>query len=293
MKSHIRCIPCFLEQSVEALEMTGVDENVRKKTMKALLRYLEGADLDMSPPYLSMELHTIIREMTGVPDPYASAKRESTEMAQRLMPTIEELMKDSDDPLSLAVKIGAAGNVIDYGTFARMDLAETVDRAVRRDLDVWDMKHLGKDLEGAQNVLVLGDNAGEILLDTFLLGQFRDMGKDIIFAVRSGPIINDATIDDARDAGIEGYARIISGGSQSPGTLLEHATPGLVTALGKAALILAKGQGNFETLSRNPDIGKFARKNTPIYFLLTVKCPHVAEFAGVKEGSTIFRREVV
>jgi len=273
--------------------MTDVPEETQRNTVKALLHYLGGADLDLPPPRLSMELHRIIRETTGNPDPYSDAKRESTEMARRLLPRLREIMDASEEPLALAVRLGAAGNVIDYGTFARFDLNETVDMAVEKELDLSDMEAFRSDLEDAAGVLFLGDNAGEILLDTFLLGELRGMGKEITYVVRSGPIINDATMEDARHAGINEYARVIPGGSRSPGTLLEHASPELRAALAETDLILAKGQGNFETLSGNPGLARFAGPGTPIYFLLTIKCPIVAGFAGVPEGSTIFRREEV
>jgi len=293
MKAHIQCIPCFLKQAVDVIRMTDVGWETGREVMNRLMDYMQEADLDRSPPELSMELHSIIREMTGIADPYSKAKKESTETAQRLLPHLGELMESSPDALALSVKIGAAGNVIDYGTFHMLDLEEVVDSSVKRDLTVWDYDDFGNDLAGAKKVLVLGDNTGEILFDRFLLRQMKDMNLDITYAVRSGPIINDATMEDAMEAGIDEFATVISGGSQSPGTLLEHITKELEKAFRKADLIISKGQGNFETLSRNRTLGDFARVGVPVYFILTVKCTHVAEFAGVPSGSTIFRREIV
>jgi len=236
-----------------------------------------------------MHLHRIIREETGDPDPYLSLKRKSTETVKKLLPHLTDLMESTDNPIALAIKLGALGNVIDFGTPARLDINEMVDGIIDRDLTIFHLDQFKRELEKANSILFLGDNAGEIILDIFLLSELKKLGKYIVYGVREGPIINDATKEDALDAGITEFAELITTGSHGPGTLLGHATPKLRAELKKADLIIAKGQGNFESLSSDPRLKDLVGPGIPVFFLLTVKCGIVGAFAGVPQGSTIFR----
>jgi len=288
MKAEAQCIPCFLDQAVEALELAGADYETQIRTMKHLLSYLNEVDMNTSPPVLSRTIHAIIREQTGCPDPYLAIKEKSTETVIGLLPHLRELMMSSKDPISLAVKLGALGNVIDFGTPIRMDINGMVDRIVEKELTVFEIDTFKEELDKAETILFLGDNAGEIILDTFLLRELKDRKKTIIYGVREGPIINDATIEDARQANIQDFAELITTGSHGPGTLLGDATQELINALNSTDLIISKGQGNFESLSSDPRLKAMTKPGTPIFFLLTVKCGIVGRYAGVEEGSTIF-----
>lgn len=234
-----------------------------------------------------MHLHRIIREETGNPDPYLSVKRTSTEIVWKLMPHLERLMEAAEDRLSLAIKFGALGNVIDFGTPARMDIGTMIDDVVDRDLTIFMLREFKDELKDAGTILFLGGNAGEIILDTFLLKELKNSGMKIIYGVREGPIINDATKEDALEAGIADFAELITTGSHGPGTLLEHATDDLLRGLTEADLIISKGQGNYESLSSNSELAKLVRSGTSIFYLLTIKCGIVGAYAGVPEGSTI------
>ncbi len=68
---------------------------------------------------------------------------------------------------------------------------------------------------------------------------------------------------------------VIDNGSDIPGTILEKCSENFIDAYKKADLVIAKGQGNYETLN---DVDK------PIAFLLKVKCRVVAQNMGRKEG---------
>ena len=126
----------------------------------------------------------------------------------------------------------------------------------------------------ARSILYLADNAGEIVFDRLLI-EALGPGR-VTVAVRGHPVINDATRDDAREAGLEGEVELIDNGSDGPGTILEDCSPAFRERFRAAGLIIAKGQGNAETLSGVP--GR-------IFFLFKVKCAVMASRFGLPEGT--------
>ncbi len=72
--------------------------------------------------------------------------------------------------------------------------------------------------------------------------------------------------------------KIIDNGSDSPGTSLEDCSEEFRGFFNKADMIIAKGQGNFESLS--------SRKEN-IFFLLKAKCPVIADHIGLPVGTQI------
>ncbi len=67
--------------------------------------------------------------------------------------------------------------------------------------------------------------------------------------VRGGEVLNDATADDAVYVGLDNIAEIISNGDAIAGTVYDLMPETAKKALDEADVILAKGQGNYETMS--------------------------------------------
>jgi hypothetical protein len=234
------------------------------------------ADLRLPPPVMAQRLHRFLREITGVADPYASAKTRDNALALSLMPELRQRLAVSPDPLLLAVRLAIAGNLIDLGP--KHDLsAEEILRSIRQVLDEpfsGDLETFRQAADNAGDILYLADNAGEIVLDRLLveaLGPAR-----VTVAVRGAPVINDATIDDARAAGLHEIVRVISNGSDAPGTVLEECDAEFRKRFAQADLVISKGQGNFETLSAAP---------RDICFLFKVKCPVISANVGLPLGT--------
>jgi hypothetical protein len=96
--------------------------------------------------------------------------------------------------------------------------------------------------------------------------------------VKGRPIINDATVEDARAAGVDQVAEVMSNGSDSPGTLLEACSDAFRRTYDEAEVIIAKGQANYETLSD---------EGPRVFFLLQTKCPVIARDLGMPAGGLI------
>ena len=134
----------------------------------------------------------------------------------------------------------------------------------------------------SKTVLVLGDSAGELVLDRILLEQLAAPGRTLVYSVKKGPIINDATREDADESGLAEIAVVIDTGNDELGAQLGSASQEFRTRFEQADLVLSKGAANFETIA-----GEAKRK----YFLISVKCPVVARHFGVGVGDVIFMRE--
>ena len=128
-------------------------------------------------------------------------------------------------------------------------------------------------------MLYLADNAGEIVFDWLLLEQMPV--EKVTVAVRGSPVLNDATIADTQAAGIPGLVELIDNGSDAPGTILDDCSAEFRRRFDRTDLIIAKGQGNYETLN---EVEK------DIFFVLKAKCPVIARDLDCHVGSLILRR---
>jgi len=278
MRTYTACYSCFLRQAKEAAQMAGATNQEIETIVQQAHDIFKQLPADSSPPAIGTKVHQLVQKITGVDDPYKEVKRLSTAKAFALLPSLVDIVNSSDDKLEAAIRISIAGNIIDFGANPDHDLEEVVHRFLTQDFAINDLGQLRQELEFAESVLILGDNAGETVLDRLLI---EALSKTVIYAVRGGPIINDATIEDAVEAGLDKLATIIDNGTRIPGTVLDECSPAFQEAFRSADLILAKGMGNYETLSTIPG---------PIFFLFQVKCPVVSEDIEAPVGSMIVKK---
>ncbi|MCD6495219.1 DUF89 family protein, partial [Candidatus Bipolaricaulota bacterium] len=194
----------------------------------------------------------------------------------------------SEDPLLTALKIAGAGNIIDFGPKLTLDpngsieqiVNDSFTRALQEPLDSAQYLAFKEELAVADEILYLGDNTGEIVCDKILIEELAQRGKSVTFVTRGAPTINDATLADARYVGLDNVTTVIANGSDAPGTRLVDCSPEFMAAFQSARLIISKGQGNFEGLS---DV------LAPIFFLLKVKCPVIAQETAARIGTVVLR----
>ncbi len=275
MKIHPECYPCFVRQTYNTLKLVTQDEGTQARVLKEVLEKLARYEGEDPPPKVSRIVYETISEMTGVADPYEEKKLECNRMAMELYPRLKEMVRRADDPLFMAIKVAIVGNIMDFGVGRSFEL-ESLEVVERLDLVVSHYAALRHELSEAAGVLYIGDNAGEVVFDRVLMEELD--GMELTFAVRSGPIINDVTVKDAVEAGINRVARILDSGCWAPGTLLEEASPEFRELFEEADVVISKGQGNFETLED---------AHREIFFLLRAKCDVVAQLLGVTVGSTL------
>nr|AGF93047.1 uncharacterized conserved protein UCP006593 [uncultured organism] len=279
MKAYLDCIPCFVRQSLEAARMATDDEDVHKEVLDKVLKDLRENSLEgKKPPDIADRVHYIVRKLTGGKDPYKEMKEKQNERAMYLYPQLKSMISDSNDRLYTAVKLAIAGNIIDLAPGHEINLEDSVKKVLNEELEVDHFEEFKEELENAETIYYLADNAGEIVFDKVLLEELDE--KDIMFFVKGGPIINDAMEEDAEYVGITELAEIDIVSNGMPGTGPKRDSEEFIERMSKADLVISKGQGNYEALSE-------VEEN--IFFLLKAKCPVIAGDIDVDVGSLILK----
>ena len=277
MIAQLECLPCLLRQAREMAVITSPDADVQKSILREVLAFLSVTDLDRSPPEIMQGIGGVVEALTGVVDPYSEIKDVHTSVALRLLPRMQEMVLESVDPFLTGMRLAIAGNIIDLG--ARVSVSEeeilsTLDEAMELPLHGMDPGLLRSRAEGADSILYLADNAGETVFDRVFIGQLPP-GRTTV-AVRGGPALNDATMREALHAGLDSVAVLVDNGSGAPATVLEDCSGEFVRTFRQADLVIAKGQGNYESLSSC---------GSGVHFLFRVKCRLVAHHSGFPLGS--------
>jgi damage-control phosphatase, subfamily I len=277
MHTNLDCYPCFLRQALSAARRAGAAPELQREILLETLEQLRALPPEATPPMMADDIHRLVRTRTANPDPYREAKAEATREALALLPVLREHLDRAADPLDIAVRIAIAGNIIDLGAAETYDLDETLARVFAAPLAIDGLAALRHALGSAKAVLYLADNAGETVFDRVLI-EYLD--RPVTYVVKGGPIINDATREDALAAGVDRIAEIIDSGSQAPGTVLEQCAESFRERFAEAELIIAKGQANDETLST---------VSAPVFFLLQAKCAVIAADLGVAPGALVVK----
>jgi len=276
MNLTLECIPCIINSLIKLVRSGVLPEEFAETGMRRLLVRLAEVDYHIPPPAFGREMHRMIRRLVNDPDPYRSIKKNSNKRMLEMQQAFEEMVLTAKDPFDMALRLAIAANVIDFGLEHRLDLMETLNRAVHAQFAVDDSHSLRADVHAARTVLYIGDNCGEIVLDKLFLKTIRH--PNVYFVVRGSPIINDATMADAALVKMEEVAKVITTGDDAPGVVWETASDEFKRRWDQADVIIAKGQGNLEGLmeiSQN------------IYFLLITKCDVIARHIGVTVGDFV------
>ncbi len=278
MKTYLDCYACFLRQTIDAVRFAGADAQQEVNILKEVLQILHDTDPASKPPEISNHIHQIIRNRLDNPDPYFAVKKSSTAEAMAMLPWLQEKIRASKDQFETALRISVAGNIIDFGASREFNLHQVLEAAISEPFAIFDLDRMRETMSEAEWVLFIADNAGETVFDRLLINQIN---QPVYYAVKSSPIINDATLVDAIEANINSVATIVETGSNAPGTNLNKSSPQFRRLYKEASVIIAKGQGNYEMLSEN---------GPRFFFLLKAKCQMVARDLGVSLGSFVVKQ---
>ena len=271
MKAFVECIPCVFLQALNASKNITTEEEKLVEIQHDIMRLIPALSIDMTPAEFSYMVLKEVYKRCKDGDPFASEKRRSNDLILGLYDRLCKIIDYSAITSLTALKIAVAGNIIDLGIKDDYDVSEIMRKAVNESLKIDDSENFFEDIKNAKNILYITDNAGEIVTDKLFI-KFLNR-KGITTAVKSRPLLNDATMKDAEYIGMSEVANVIETGSGMLGTILSDCGKEFIEAYNNSDMVIAKGQANFEALDA-------VQKN--IYFLFTVKCNTIAKRFGAK-----------
>ena len=258
--------------------MTTDNEIVHRRVLNSVAFMIPEMALHVTPPEIAQQVYQVVYEVTGDNDPYRYAKKKADDLAMSFYPLMKDRVDCSDDPLQTACKLAIGGNAIDLGAQAEYsDMKTIIEESLSCALNLNDYKLFKQSITDASSILYIGDNAGEVVFDRILTEQILKINSNnIAYVVREKPIINDATIEDAIRVGLNKVVKVISSGSGAPATILSQCSPEMKDLYNSADVIIAKGQGNYESLCNSSE---------NIFFFFKVKCPVIARDSGYDVGT--------
>lgn len=275
MKISYECGPCFLRQVREALDLSTDDELLKMEIIADVFKYLsENFKEGRNSNSTGSTLHRMIIERTGCADPYYNEKIKGNEIALKYLPDVKKIL-EADGSLENYVKIAIIGNILDFGAFTLDDDVESVIiGSLEKDLTIKHIDEFEEALKNNDRVLYLVDNTGEIVFDKLLLEKIREYDVDITIAVKSVPILNDATKKEAIDAGLDEFGEIVEIGCGTVGYVDSEISEEFREIFNSHNFVISKGMGNFEGLT------EIDLSDKEVFFLLCAKCSTISKNIG-------------
>lgn len=282
MKLENQCIECLEREVIKIAKKVSEDFAVREAIKDYGDSVLKKHKTNATAPYITGLVYDYAKEISGVVDPYSHEKHIFNKMALEFIDqlNLNDLIQNSKDAFDTALRLSIAGNIIDFSLgkdIKKKDVKESIDDSLNASLFGSESQDLDVAIKKAHRIMFISDNAGEIALDKLLVNKMDK--KKVTYVVKGSAIVNDATMSDAVEVGMDQLVTVIDNGAGTQGTLLELCSDTFKKAFDDSDLIIAKGQANYETLCDIND------KN--FYFLLRAKCNVIAESIGCPQGSFV------
>ena len=277
MKTSLMCMECNIKQIIKISKMLNIDSEKQEIAAKRMFKGLSKISFNLTnPEILGTITWPIITEVFNNNNPYKEIKETYNNLLYNMYDDFKQQIDKSFDKIDLALKLAVIGNVIDFGArheFSEEDVLERTRNVDTLTFKIDDSESLKNQLKTAKRLLYIGDNCGEIVLDKLFIETIKKEYPDleIYFGVREAPVLNDVTKEDAYQVKMEEVAKIISSGVAYPGTVISASSKEFLDIYNSSDIVIAKGQGNYESLS---DI-----KREGLFLILIVKCSYVAEDA--------------
>ena len=287
MQFDAHCIDCLIHRQFR-LAMAQNDGKKADLYLRDVMKIILEAPEGVAAPWLAGAFSKAFEKYWPGVDAYEKLKKDSNDLILGILPEIRSIVEGASDPLQMALKFSRTGNFLDFGILtpdiAHRALWEAISATPEEALDRDVYAALVSDLDKAKSILILGDNAGEIVFDLLLVEQLQKRFPDlaITYCVRGEKVLNDATREDAAYVGMDKLCHVIDNGSAISGTQLPYLGKQLQEVFDTADVILSKGSGNFECLAG-------CGKN--IYYVFMCKCARVAKLLGVQNMTGQFLRD--
>jgi len=288
MKIEPECAICIIHRGYQQIAVATKDKKLQFKALKELFKFLsENFDAEATPAWIGTQRDRIIKNITGNPDPYAERKSLSNKKALEFLPIAESIVNSSlnqKERFRKACLCAIVGNIMEFDIpgheFDYLKLKELVTNA-EKELVIDEIEKIYDLAREAKEVMYLTDNAGEIVFDMLLVKELKNLGCRVIVAVKGGPVLNDATLADARLVGMDKIAdSVVTTGTDAVGLQPNECSSEFLEIYNKADFVIAKGMGYAETLTE-------LELSVPHGLLFRTKCNPVARYFGVERNKNV------
>lgn len=283
---NVDCLLCHMNKHLSEVRALG-DDQTNMAFARELMELYRRVPENASAPWLAPHTAQLLHRYYGIDlDRYRQEKADSNAFVLERQEQIQAKVASAPDRVFAALQFAILGNYIDYsalhGEVSFEKLEQMLASALEMELDGECYRQLCSDLEKGGKLLYITDNAGEIVFDRILAEEItkRYPQVEITFCLRGGPANNDATREDALQIGLPFPA--IDNGNLIPGTQLDQLGEQARLALHHADIILAKGQGNAETMMGC---------GLNVYYAFLIKCPRFMNRFGKAKLSPMLVKE--
>lgn len=286
MRISAACIRCMVDRQEENISRFE-DEHKKSAYLKEVLRIIGDSEEDATAPLLTAKVTRAYQEYFGESLDYREIKHSFNQKMLAFEDAIRKEIHANQHPLQCALSFARTGNYIDYGAMRDVEtsvLETLVREAGQKKVEEETLKRFTKELETAKSLVYVTDNCGEIMLDKLLIELILELYPQIqvTAVVRGNPVLNDATMEDAVKVGLDRIVPVVGNGTDIAGTSLAHINQESLELIQHADMILAKGQGNFETLHGC---------GLNIYYLFLCKCDWFVRRFQMEKNGGVFVHE--
>jgi len=286
VKINLECVPCYVNQGLDASEYAEMTEKERWKTIRTVCKELSNSNEKTPAAKIGQKIHKIVRDNSETGDPYRKKKELSNKKAKEYFEDFLNKVNRSENPVNDAAKLATAGNIVDFGPRGGFDIKATLEDGLAEDFAINHWKSFAERLNNAKKLLYFADNSGEIIYDElFLKTLLRETPvEEIMLVVKGGPFLNDVTLEDARNLSLDEIdgveLRTVDNGDGGKSPELWSAE--VEDWIDRYDLTVSKGQANYEGLNEyvRPDL----------FFLLVVKCQLLERNIGAEVGNMVLMK---
>ena len=281
------CEKCLYEKQ-EKVGLAIDDAGMREAFLKEIREVLEQRNPDDCAPYVVSLFRKVQEKYLGKNPFPAEIKKEYNQLMLSIEDKITERIQEAGDPLEKSMIYARIGNYIDFGAMHQVkqeELLDMLEKEANVSIDPGTYREFLAECEKGKKFLLLCDNCGEIVLDKLFLRELKKRFPQLeIFAmVRGEEVLNDATMEDSIQSGLDREAIVVANGNGVAGTVWELLNPGAQQVLQEADVVLSKGQGNYESLFGY---------HKPVYYSFLCKCDLFISRFQVPKFTGMFVREV-
>uniref|UniRef100_UPI004055BC3E damage-control phosphatase ARMT1 family protein n=1 Tax=Acetatifactor sp. TaxID=1872090 RepID=UPI004055BC3E len=286
MIANSMCISCFVSRQ-EKMIRNFTDEHKKSEYMHRVLEIMYKYGQTESAPCIAERINVLYRSFWGNLDDFTPIKQKYNQLLLGKEAEMEKKIRASADGIKECIKYVCAANYIDFSAVKDVNVntfEKLLTKAEAESVPEAEYAAFCKDLEAAEKLVYLTDNCGEIVLDKLFIKFIKERYPklQITVIVRGEKVINDATMEDAKEVGLTELVPCIGNGNAAPGTVLKRLSEEAKKTLEAADVIISKGQGNFESL--------YGEKLNP-YFMFLCKCELFVRRFGLEQYSSVFMKE--